>query len=532
MKKYPSKSIKNRTLSKSKSTSKIPSQRNSRSNIKNSPTKINIAKIKNIETIQRNWRYYFKKNIENKIIKIQSVYRGYNIRRIFNEIIILNKKLECFLFLIKITMFRHGIKYDYMSNKRIDYYIDHKKTKNFLLLQKKIRYFLFMKKINLLNQIGIFDNIYIKTLEYRKKIKSKNSEDKYFAKPIYKYHMPLSKIIKIQKNYKLHLKYIKKLPKHNINKISLNKCPLITKITKMKIIDKDEIYKNVKMKPINNGKDFYYKINYNYTPLILIQRKYKSRFKYLNDNYKLKKHEKIKRKVINKHHYIYHATVIDESKKVLLIQKNIKYFIYRKHSIINLIPKIKIEKCEIVKSYGFKEYIKQFFYEEFVTRLIVIIRKFFLSLYLNELLRNYRLSKIKRINTSIGSKRNSTKDKSSLHFTNKVNKTFKKKETFNLSPKKNKQVVNKPRHSSLLNNSDSSMIKDKGSSKKKVSFKNESKLVRKETKNFGSKGSLFSSDSESSIKTTKTSKMNELNNNIKKKSNYGTNKSASFHKKK
>ena len=35
------------------------------------------------------------------------------------------------------------------------------------------------------------------------------------------------------------------------------------------------------MKPINNGKDFYNIINYRYTPLLLIQRKYKERFNYL-----------------------------------------------------------------------------------------------------------------------------------------------------------------------------------------------------------------------------------------------------------
>ena len=277
MKRSSLKSIKSKNYSKSKSTSKIPSKRNSVSSVKFAPTKLNIAKVKNIEIIQRNWRYYFKKNIEKKIIKIQSIYRGYNIRRIFNEIIILNKKLECFFFIIKITMFRHGIKYDYMANKRIDYYSDHKKSKNFLLLQRKIRYFLFMKKINILNQMGIFDNIYIKKIEYRKKIKSKKSKDKYLAKPTYKYHIPLTKIIKIQQNYKIHLKYIKKLPKHNINKISLNKCPLITKITKIKKIDKEDIYKNVKIKPINNGKDSYNKINYKYIPLLLIQRKYKLR---------------------------------------------------------------------------------------------------------------------------------------------------------------------------------------------------------------------------------------------------------------
>ena len=106
-------------------------------------------------------------------------------------------------------MFRHRIKYDYLANKRIDYYSDHKKTKQFLLLQRRIKYFLFMKKIKILEKLGIFENAYIKTLEYRTKIKSKKSVDRYFSKTIIKFHIPLTQIISIQKNYRLHLKYIK-----------------------------------------------------------------------------------------------------------------------------------------------------------------------------------------------------------------------------------------------------------------------------------------------------------------------------------
>ena len=145
-------------------------------------------------------------------------------------------------------MFRHAINHDYLANKRIDYYSNHKKAKQFLLLQRRIRYFLFMKKIKILEKMGIFNDIYIKTVEYRTKIKSKISEDKYNAKPIYKYHVPLTEIIMIQNNYRMHLKYIKKLPRHCINKLSLNRCPLIFKQVKIKKINEEDIYKNVKMR--------------------------------------------------------------------------------------------------------------------------------------------------------------------------------------------------------------------------------------------------------------------------------------------
>ena len=519
--------------SKSKSTSKIPSSRNSKSSLIFSSSKLSTGKLKLIEAIQRNWRIYYRKKIENKIIKIETVYRGYNIRKIFNDIMILNKKLECFFFIVKMTMFRHGIKFDYLANKRIDYYSDHKKAKQFLILQRRIKYFLFMKRIKILDKLGIFDNIYIKTLEYRVKIKSKISEDKYYAKPIYKYHVPLTEICMIQRNYRMHLKFIKKIPRHNINKLSLNKCPLITKQAKITEIKEEDIYKNVKMKPINTMKDFYNKIIYRYTPLFLIQRKYKQRFENLKENYKLKKHSKIKKKIINKHHYIYHAIVKSEIEKVLILQKNIKYFLYRKHSIVNLIPKIKFQKCQIGKIYGYREYIIKSFYEEFVTRLIFIIRKFFLSLYLNELIRNYKYIKINRIkkvssHTNIELKPNSLKNQTGLNATNK-GKQFKRKETFNLSPQRLKPVVTKPRHSNLLIPNETNISKDKGSGKKKVSFKSEKKFVRKETKVLVPKGGNYGNENESP-KYSKSSK-SESSNFLQRKSTFGGVRNFAFNKK-
>ena len=534
MKNYSHKSSKKKIHSKnkSKSTSKAPSSRNSKSsfNFKLSSFKINSTKLKYIETIQRNWRKYFKRNIQNKIIKIQSIYKGYNIKKIFNDILILNKKLECFFFIIKITMFRHGINYDYLANKRIDYYSDHKKTKHFLLLQRRIKYYLFMKKIKILENLGIFEDIYIKTIEYRTKIKSKISEDKYYGKPIYKYNVPISQIIMIQNNFRIHLKYIKKLPRHHIDKLSLNKCPLITKEVKSIKIKNEDIYKYVRMKPINNTKDFYKKVNYKYTSLLLIQREYKKRYKYLKENYKLKKHSKIRRTIINKHHYIYHATVMNELEKVLLIQKNIKYFLYRKHSIINLIPKIKIPKCEIVKSYGFREYINKYFYEYFANKLFYIIKKFFLSIYLNELRKNYKSMAVKKIRknsafSKIDLNNMSLKNQIGFNFTNKE-KLFKRKETFNLSPSQGlKQISNVPRYSNLSNNSDIS----KGN-KKKVTFKDEGKFFNRDTKILIPKGGIYSVENETSVKSSKSS--NEMTRSPHKRGTSMPNRSMSFNKKK
>lgn len=529
------KSLKSQKLPKSKSMSKIASSKNNlRPSIKFASSKLNLIKLKSIEIIQRNWRYFFKNIILKKIIKIQSRYRGYNIRCIFNDIMILNKKLECFLYIIKITMLRHCIKFDYMRNKRIDYYSDHKKTKHFLLLQRRIRYFLFMKKITLLDKIGIFDGIYIKTLEYKKKIKSKETDDRLLARPMYKLHKPLSKIIIIQKNYREHLKYSKKLPRHYIDKISLNKCPLISKEIKIKNENTEDIYKNVKMRPINIQKDFYNKIYYKYYPLLLIQRKYKERFKNLKENYKLKKHSKIKRHVIHKHHYIYHATVKNETEKVLLIQKNIKYFLYRIHSIVNLIPKIKIPKCQIEKSYGFQEDIKKYFYIDFTNRFVSIIRRKFFSFYLKELLRIYKINKYnKKIVNSFNteSKRNSYIDHSVLQFPN-TDKQFKRKETFNLGIQRAKPPINKLRHNSnIINSFDiNSANKEKIINKKKVSFKDEKS--RKDSINIIQKEGIYDDDHSPKTKVSKAPKKNASYNIARKKISFGTIRGSNFYRKK
>ena len=490
-------SLKGRNYGKSKSQSKIPSKKSSRSSFNFFNMRLSNTKLKKILILQRIWKKYYKNKIEKKIIKIQSVFRSYQIRELFNEVFILNKKLECFFFIIKITMFRHAIKYDYLANKRIEYYSDHKNTKYFLLLQRRIRYFLFMKKIKVLDKLGIYNNIYIKTKEYRTKINSKMTSDKYLSKPIYKYHKPLSKIIMIQRNYLAHAKVIRKLNKQKINKLDLNKCPLITKEERYLNNDNIDIYKNVKNKVVINKKDFYSKINYDYKPLIFIQQQYKERFKYLKENYKLKKHSKLLKKVNNKHHYIYHSIVNNAMYEVLLIQKNIKYFLYRRHSLINLLKKIPIKKCEIKKEYEARGNVKKYFYEEFVRRLIIIIKRFFLTLYLKILKKNLKKKKIASfglsdynyldsVNSSQSSsnnakRRNSLKPESIKALSRQQQKQKKstRKETFNFSPNRINQYG---KQSNLISNSEMKNYKDRNQ-KKKVTFKSDMKLNKKIIKN-------------------------------------------------
>ena len=479
---------------KSTSSSKRQSKKSSKSNISHFNIRFSNNKLKKILILQRYWKKFYKNKIEKSIIKIQSYFRGYSLRKIFDEVFILNKKLECFFFIIKVTMFRHAINFDYLANKRINYYSDHKNTKFFLLLQRRVRYFLFMKKVKVLDKIGVFNNIYIKTKEYRTKIKSKMTSDKYLAKPIIKYHRPLSKIIMIQRNYLIHDKVLKKISKLKINKIYLNKSPLMTKEERYLKDELIEQNKNLKNKVIITKKDFYTKVNYDYKPLLLIQQKYKKRFNYLKENYKLKKHSKLLKKVNNKHHYIYHSYVVDAMYEVLLIQKNIKYFLFRRHSMVNLLKKAKIKKCEIKKQYEARGNVKKYFYEEFIRRLLIIIRKFFLSIYLKILRKNAKVKKMSSFGLSdynyidsvnsndsnIYKRRGSLTSEAIKALKNRNQKRSTRKETFSISPNK----ISSPhvKQSNLVPNSEAKNFRDRNS-KKKVTFKNDMKSSKKVNKN-------------------------------------------------
>ena len=482
-------SVKTRIIGKSRSTSKKVSKKSSRKSSINFFN--NNFHLKKVSIIQKNWRIFYKNKIEGKIIKIQKIFKGYLTRQLFEEVYILNKKLECFFFIIRSTMFKHAINYDYLANKRIDYYSDHKNTKYFLLLQRRIRYFLFMKKIKILDKIGLFNKLYIQNEEFRTKINSKQTADKYLSKPIIKYHRPLSKIIMIQRNYLLHAKIMRKMNKNKINKFHLNKCPLITKEEKYLDIEKINANKTVLNKVIIEKKDFYTKINYDYSPLLFIQRYYKERFKYMKENYKLKKHSKLLKKVNNKHHYIYHSYVVSAIYDVLTIQKNIRYLLYRRHSMVNLLKKIKIKKCDIKKRYEERGNVKKYFYEEFARRLIIIIKRFFISFNFKLFKKYFKKKKLMPFafsdynyidsstsNESYLAKRRNSISSDPLISTIKIQQSKKKmprKETFSISS--NKEIFH-TKQSNLVSNSESKTFKERNS-KKKVTFKSDTKVNKK-----------------------------------------------------
>ena len=121
--------------------------------------------------------------------------------------------------------------------------------------------------------------------------------------------------------------------------------------------------------------------------------------------------------------------------------------------------------------------------------------------------------KIKKVSSlkSIQLKSNALKNQIGLNNTSK-NKQSKKKEAFNITPQRLKPVPAKPRHSNLLIPNDPNIIRDKGASKKKVSFKSERKYARKEIKVIVPKGGIYENES--------------LNNSIHKK-----NKISIFNKK-
>ena len=529
--------IKNFNFQKNKLSSKSLLKKRSNSLIYINNISTNSSKLKKLIIIQKNWRIYYNKKIKNKIIKIQSIFRGYLIREMFDEVYILNKKLECFFFIIKLTMFRHAMKFDYLANKRIEYYSNHKNTKYFLLLQRRIKYFLFMKKIKNLDKFGVFNNIYIKANEYRAKIKSKLTKDKYLASPIIKFNRPLTKIKMIQKNYLIHLKIMKKINKQKINKLFLNKCPLITKEEKYIIEEKQNENKIILNKVIITKKDFYTKVNYDYTPLILIQQRYKERFNYLKENYKLKKHSKLLKKVKNKHHYIYHAYVVNAMYEVLMIQKNIRYFLYRKNSMVNLVKKINMKKCEIKKQYEIRGNVKKYFYEEFVRRLMIIIRRTFIKINFKLLKKTTKIRKVptfkkdynyidstKIVENKFGRKKSalSTVFEKSQRFKQQIKKQI-RKETFTKTSNKNLPQM---KQANLINsNPDTKNYKERNIVKK-VTFRSESKSGNKNISSSEEK----KNENTSSITQTKNMKNSIKNSNRHKTVFHGNNLNFQFKK--
>ena len=233
-----------------------------------------------------------------------------------------------------------------------------------------------------------------------------------------------------------------------------------------------------------------------------------------------KKHSKLLKKVNNKHHYIYHAYVVDGLKEVLLIQKNIKYLLYRRHSMVNLVKKRNIIKCEINKKFEIRESVKKYFYEEFAKRLVYIIKKFFINYNLKIFRKNSINRKIsslgfnegKYIDNSINSsdppikkRRNSLSSQSSTK-SNKARKSMSRQKTQKkeiLSSSANK-ILSFSKQSNLKDSKDDKAYRERNS-KKKVTFKSDIKKAMKDSRILG-----FREENDESPKKQKNSSKNEL----------------------
>ena len=226
--------------------------------------------------------------------------------------------------------------------------------------------------------------------------------------------------------------------------------------------------------------------------------------------------------------------------EVLMIQKNIKYFLYRRHSMINLLKKVRIKKCEIKKQYEARGNVKKYFYEEFARRLIIIIRRFFLLLYLKILKKNskarkvysFGLSDYNYINSLNSGEISVGRRKSGLSLESIKTPTHKNrqnnqqgKETFTRLSNKN---IEKIKQSNLINNNEAKTYKDRHS-KKKVTFKSDTKVIKKDSsKNV--KQNIESMAQSPISKSLKNIRSSSKNIGRYKGNHFGNTQNSPFHK--
>ena len=338
--------------------------------------------INQIKIIQRLWRKYFYLIVNNKIIFIQKIIKGWFVRRLINNIIKEIEKLDKFCIIIKITVLYHAIHFNYYKARRSDYNNNHRLTKLFLKLQRRIKKFLIIKKIKYILRTNDLSNLYVfiqKILVIDKK--NLNNNQIYIRKI-----KPISKIIMLQKNIRYFLLYkARKL----INKSSFNKNYYFKKIIKAHLIQKkvhSHLYPehegfNCKVK---NNISFFTKSIIVLKPLLFLQNNYKKRYNYLIEEEIITKKLKILKISLNEHAYFTRIVKKNEYPKIKLLQNEIKYFIYRINSNINLISKVYVKKCSFTKCYGIgKKMLKSHFYLKFITNYSNIIinqtRKFIMA---------------------------------------------------------------------------------------------------------------------------------------------------------
>ena len=187
--------------------------------------------INQIKTIQRIWRKYFYLIVNNKIIFIQKIIKGWFVRRLINNIVKEIEKLDKFCIIIKITVLYHAIHFNYYKARRNEYNNNHRLTRLFLKLQRRIKKFLIAQKIKYILRTNDLSNLYIFIQKILLIDKKNLSNNQIFIRKI----KPISKIIMLQKNIRYFLLYkARKL----INKSSYNKNYYFKKVIKAHIIQR------------------------------------------------------------------------------------------------------------------------------------------------------------------------------------------------------------------------------------------------------------------------------------------------------
>ena len=267
----------------------------------------------NVIIIQRFWKKWFNNVYLNKIIKIQSFYKSYSIRK------------KMLILIQKINLIQSFLKTKFLKQKIVNL------RKNSVIIQKNFKRYLKKKNINKLRQSIIKIQKVYKSFIKRKKFKDLRK-----------------KIIKIQKAYKTMI-IKKKITDYNLvyKLIAIMHGFLIRK--KMKTLKNSVLFIQKLFKGFKERK----KINKLRNNVIQIQKIFKGilqRKKSLNLKNKVKLIQKISKGYLDK------KRMINLRKKVLLVQKSYRRFIYRKKFIDFKNKTIIIQK--ILKGYNIKKTLK------------------------------------------------------------------------------------------------------------------------------------------------------------------------------
>ena len=426
--------------------------------------------IDNIKIIQRCWRRHYFLVVLNKILYIQKIIKGWYVRKLINSITSEIKKLEKFCTIIKITVLYHAIHFNYHKAKRNEYNKNHRFTNLFLKLQRNIKRFLIAQRIKKILKTNDLSNLYIFIQKILLINKNNLNKNQVFIKKI----KPISKILTLQKNIRYFLIH---KPRKLINKSSFNKNYFFNKIIKAHLIKRKVHSHFYKEKEglnliVQNELCFFTKSIIVLKPLLFIQKTYKQRFKYLKENDIINKKLIILKQGLNKHSYFTRLSKKNYYPKLKLLQQEIRYFIYRINSNINLIPKVFLDKCSFTKSISIgKQKIKEHFYKKFMLKynktLITHIRKYILNHFRKLFFKN-------KIRNKTRIEKNPKDNKIMLLKESQNIISLKTEDKLMLSPKRKKVTfIEKPKFSLSLSRkiSEDSIMKKFSISPKKSSIK-------------------------------------------------------------